>query len=174
MERSDRCVFHEFAGDKPEWADVISLIDNGKPPPWRVEAGYAAGQKPPDDFPTVPCAACRWIFGPLRHAPMNEGGVIFLFGKLAEPLGFMIDDGIQPAFPDCEAKRQVGQDAWQNVTIEFEYESRNFRDHCHPSEGCDIIVCWRHNWPDCPKNLEVIALSEEVERLRNLQTTEVL
>jgi hypothetical protein len=60
----------------------------------------------------------------------------------------------------------VGPDAWQGVNIEFEYESRNFRVHGHPPEGCDIIVCWIHNWPDCPPGLEVIALSEEVKRFK--------
>jgi hypothetical protein len=48
--------------------------------------------------------------------------------------------------------------------IEFEYESRNFREHGHPPDGCDMIICWIHNWPECPANLEVIALKDEIER----------
>ena len=31
-----------------------------------------------------------------------------------------------------------------------------------PSSESDILVCWTHNWEDCPANLEVIALSEVV------------
>ena len=42
--------------------------------------------------------------------------------------------------------------------IEFEYESRNFLRHLHDPSQCDIIVCWKHNWPECP--LEVIELSK--------------
>ena len=45
---------------------------------------------------------------------------------------------------------------WQLVPIEFEYESRNFLQHLHDPNGCDLIVCWEHNWPECP--LEVVEL----------------
>jgi len=31
----------------------------------------------------------------------------------------------------------------------------------HDVDGCDLIVCWSHNWPDCP--LEVLALENVVE-----------
>jgi hypothetical protein len=33
----------------------------------------------------------------------------------------------------------------------------------HPLDGCDGIVCWINNWPECP--LEVIELKSVVERL---------
>jgi len=102
--------------------------------------------------------------GGLRNAPVNEQGVVFLFGVLAERLGFRVE-ALQNGFPDCEAKRLIAPDVWQTVDIEFEYKSRNFRQHGHPPEGCDMIVCWVHNWPECPKSLEVIALSEEIKRL---------
>jgi hypothetical protein len=72
---------------------------------------------------------------------------------------------VHSGFPDCEAIRRVAPDRWQRVLIEFEYESRNFRDHGHPSAARDIIVCWRHNWPDCPKHLEVLELSRVVQPL---------
>ncbi len=101
----------------------------------------------------------------MRYAPANEQGIIFLFGIVAERLGFHVES-FQIAFPDCEAKQRVGPAGWQSVRIEFEYASRNFRDHGHLPEACDIIVCWEHNWPECPKNLEVIALKDELERLK--------
>jgi hypothetical protein len=28
----------------------------------------------------------------------------------------------------------------------------------HDVSGCDMIVCWIHNWPECP--LEVVELRE--------------
>jgi hypothetical protein len=28
-----------------------------------------------------------------------------------------------------------------------------------------VIVCWRHNWADCPANIEVIELSSIMKRL---------
>jgi hypothetical protein len=91
----------------------------------------------------------------LTYAPTNEAGVVLLFGSVAREMGFAILR-VQTEFPDCEAMRQVEPNRLQRVRIEFEYESRNFVTHMHPVEGCDLIVCWSHNWPECP--LEVLEL----------------
>jgi hypothetical protein len=95
--------------------------------------------------------------GPLAYAPVNELGVVFLFGWMAPQLGYVVHR-IQPEFPDCEAMRLVGEDKCQLVKIEFEHESRNFLKHMHDVNGCDLIICWRHNWPECP--LEVLELKK--------------
>lgn len=95
-------------------------------------------------------------FRGLLHAPVNEQGVVFLFATLAADLGFLVESLI-PGFPDCEAKRRVGP-TWERVRIEFEYESRNFRLHRHDPQHCDLIVCWEHNWPECP--IEVLELKK--------------
>lgn len=95
--------------------------------------------------------------GPLTFAPTNEAGVLAAFACYARELGFTILR-LQAAFPDCEALREVGPNKGQRVLIELEYESRNFLDHMHPITGCDLIVCWINNWPDCP--LEVIELKK--------------
>ena len=87
--------------------------------------------------------------GPLAYAPVNELGVVFLFGWMAPQLGYVVHR-IQPEFPDCEAMRLVGEDKCQLVRIEFEHESRNFLKHMHDVKGCDLIICWKHNWPECP------------------------
>lgn len=99
----------------------------------------------------------------LRHEPLNEQGVVLLFGILARDLGFVVE-AIQTSFPDCEAKRQISPNRWERLRIEFEFESRNFEAHGHPVDGCDVIVCWRHNWPECPARLEVIELSSVVTK----------
>jgi hypothetical protein len=100
----------------------------------------------------------------MAHAPTNEMGVLFLFGILAADLGFRVDR-VQAAFPDCEAKREVAPGKWEGVLVELELYSRNFKSHRHDSRGCHVIVCWKHNWPDCPEWLEVIELSKVVKRL---------
>ena len=89
---------------------------------------------------------------------------MFLFGMVARELGYLVEV-LQVGYPDCEAKRQVEPGEWQRVRIEFEYESRNFRDHGHSPVGCDIIVCWRHNWQECPANLEVVELKSVIQTL---------
>lgn len=101
--------------------------------------------------PTRPCG--------LAYEPVNEMGVMALFCMLSRQLGFVIES-VQSGFPDCEAKMEVEPGRWQHFRIEFEYESRNFRDHRHDPEKCDLIVCWRHNWKDCPANLQVLELSK--------------
>jgi hypothetical protein len=73
-------------------------------------------------------------FRGLRHEPVNEQGVVLLFGMVAKELGYTVE-AVQSAFPDCEAKRQIGPQRWQRVHLEFEFESRNFRDHGHPLTG---------------------------------------
>jgi hypothetical protein len=92
---------------------------------------------------------------PLSHSPTNELGVVFLFGVVARELGFMVMR-LQAAFPDCEAMHEVEPGRWQRVRIEFEFESRNFVSHMHAAEDCDLIVCWNHNWRNCP--LDVLEL----------------
>ena len=103
-------------------------------------------------------------FRGLRHEPVNEQGVVLLFGMVAKELGYIVE-AVQSAFPDCEAKRQIGPERWQRVHLEFEFESRNFLRHGHSPAGCDVIVCWRHNWPDCPAHLEVLELSSLIRSL---------
>ncbi len=93
----------------------------------------------------------------MAHAPTNEAGVIFLFGVLAAGLGFRVER-LQTVFPDCEAKREVRPGMWERVRIEFEFESRSFKDHRHDPARCHVIVCWKHNWPECPEGLEVVEL----------------
>src|SRR5205807_7974400 len=103
--------------------------------------------------------------GPLAYAPMNELGVVFLFGWMAPQLGYVVHR-IQPEFPDCEAMRLVGEDRCELVKAEFEYESRNFLKHMHDVKGADLIICWRHNWPECP--MEVLELRTEIQKLKFL------
>jgi hypothetical protein len=112
----------------------------------------------------------RPVYGPplatggIAHAPLNELGVVFLFGMLAEKLGFVVMR-IQKEFPDCEAMREVEPGRWQLEQIEFEYQSRNFLTHGHDPALCDVIVCWEHNWPECPERLEVIELKSRMQDL---------
>ncbi|MBX3387985.1 MAG: hypothetical protein KF691_00875 [Phycisphaeraceae bacterium] len=87
--------------------------------------------------------------------PVNEQGVVALFGEMAKELGFVIDR-IGTRFPDCVAHRKVGGE-WRMVRIEFEFLSSRFD---HDPEGCDLVVCWKNDWPGCP--VKVLALEEKV------------
>lgn len=127
-------------------------------PPWRSTGARASG--PP------------LAFRGMASAPVNEMGVVLLFGMVAADIGYAVD-AIGTAFPDCHGRRLVTGGAagamgvadsrWEPVRIEFEYRSRTFFYHGHDVEGCDVIICWQHDWPDCP--LEVLALEDVVASL---------
>jgi hypothetical protein len=102
-------------------------------------------------------------FRGLVYSPLNENGVIFLFGKVVEDLNMYIEE-IKPGFPDCIARRFVGK-GWERVAVEFEYKSSNFKAHKHDHQKCDVIICWKHDWADCP--IEVIELKDRIKELDN-------
>lgn len=171
--------FREFAEGNPEWNDVLALLPVQRPDVKLMETNQdisEMSQEPAMDPLSSPTSKKytklndRPVYGNhidfrgLRHEPVNENGVIFLFGIVARELGYSVE-AVQAGFPDCEAKRQIDPGKWQRVRIEFEYESRSFRDHGHPADRCDIIVCWRHNWPECPNHIEVVELSKVIKKL---------
>lgn len=104
------------------------------------------------------------VFTPgLLHAPTNEMGVIHLFGMMCWKLGYIVES-LRTAFPDCEAKRCIDRQngRWQRVRIEFEFATSHFQRHGHDPRGCDLIVCWIHDWPACP--VEVLELSSVLHK----------
>ncbi len=162
-------AFRKFARGKAEWADVLALLPAPATRPLLSKTARLRTSEtslfsmPTKKLQHAPLKDRATYGNPMhlpgfRHEPVNEQGVILLFGMLAEELGYMVET-VQSGFPDCEAKRQIAPNRWQRVNIEFEFESRNFRAHGHPVSGCDVIVCWRHNWEDCPGHIEVLELS---------------
>ena len=147
----------ENAPDFPYGDELARRIARGR--------GTAAARPAPVAWPSAGGRACGAPLGwrALLHAPVNEQGVVLAFGMMAETLGFAVE-GVGIAFPDCLAKRRVATDRWETVRIEFEFRSRSFRDHAHDPAGCDLVVCWEHDWADCP--VEVLALADAVARLR--------
>ena len=100
-------------------------------------------------------------FEGLIYGPLNENGVIFLFSKIHDRLGIKIE-AIQATYPDAKARRKTAR-GWEDVWIEFEYKSSQFKIHKHDPKECDIIICWEHDWKECP--IEVIELKSEIQKL---------
>lgn len=98
----------------------------------------------------------------MAYEPVNEMGVVMLFSMWSERLGFVIEFA-QAKFPDCKAKMEVEPGRWQDVDIEFEMYSANFKEHQHDAKKCDLIICWKHNWPDCPEDIMVLEMSKVVK-----------
>ena len=159
-------AFVEFANNKPEWRKVLTYTIRSIKKGGRWSTRRRNSTRAPRRarrLPDRPVCGERIDHEAMLHAPANEQGVVFLFAMMARRLGFYVV-GLQTAFPDCLAMRELVPGSLQPVRIEFEYESRNFQVHRHRADGCEIIVCWEHNWKECPKNLEVIALKDEIER----------
>jgi len=85
--------------------------------------------------------------------PANEAETIAFYQAAQDRWGWRIVH-LQREFPDAVIENARGQ----VLVVEFEYESRNFYYHGHDPRGCDLVICWRHNWPDAP--LPVWALED--------------
>jgi hypothetical protein len=97
-------------------------------------------------------------FRGMVYGPVNEMGVVALFAKVCEEMGFIIEE-VRAEFPDCIARQQVKK-GWERIGIEFEYRSSNFARHGHDPELCDLIVCWEHDWETSP--VKVLSLKSYV------------
>jgi hypothetical protein len=148
-------------GLEEQWGDVLEAAKKyrreGRTGGWRRKPiPLSSNPRILNDRPLYGAPVLRTALG---FAPVNEIGVVFLFGAMANQLGFMVT-WIGTQFPDIEAFREVEPGRWQRVRIEVEFQSRNFLQHFHDAKECDLIVCWEHNWPECP--LEVIELKTKI------------
>jgi len=163
--------FREHFGDSGSWEDVLELVErhSQKQKPRQTVLNQQPNRQRKDQRWHEKLAS-RQIYGDpidfrgLRYETVNEQGVVFLFGMVARELGYLVE-AVQSGFPDCEAKRKISKGQWQPVKIEFEFESRNFVEHGHNPESCDVVVCWIDNWAERPPDIEVLVLSEAIKRL---------
>jgi hypothetical protein len=102
-------------------------------------------------------------FRGMVYGPVNEFGVVALFAKLCEEIGFIIEE-IRAEYPDCIARRQMKR-GWERVAIEFEYRSSNFVRHGHDPDLCDLIVCWEHDWESSP--VQVLSLKQYIAQFKS-------
>lgn len=148
------------------WKDVIGIIEVEMKSRRNFSRTGAIGvAEPPLETHKRPSFGDPLTHLPIVHAPTCENAVLFLFGAMANDLGFKVRR-MQAAFPDCLAVRRVRENQWEDVKIELELMSRNFAAHGHDPKGCDLIVCWEHNWPECP--LEVVELRKEIARIAKI------
>jgi hypothetical protein len=103
-------------------------------------------------------------FRGLVYSPINEQGVVFLFGKVSKDLNIEVEE-IKTGFPDAICRVRTGR-GYARRRMEFEFRSSDFQKHGHPVEGCDMIVCWEHDWTECPEKIEVISLQDVINELK--------
>ena len=96
-----------------------------------------------------------------EFAPRSEQEVVALFGLMLPRLNrrFLINE-VREQFPDCQAWEINGSAERKLVRIEFELRASNFATHKHNERGCDLIVCWEDDWPNC--KIERLELRSEI------------
>ena len=80
----------------------------------------------------------------LNDEPKSEQEVLFLFAHLHADLGFPSILKVQANFPDVIAV----DDNRNPVKIEIEFRASHFLGHGHPTDGCDVVVCWEDDMGD--------------------------
>jgi hypothetical protein len=124
-----------------------------------------AEKKPEETFRTLEAHETGDILGirGIVYEPINEQGVILLFAALAYELDYRIE-AIRIRFPDALLKRKNQRGNWVPCKAEFEFRSSDFKAHGHNASQCDLIICWKHDWQECP--IEVLELSTAAKRFR--------
>ncbi len=166
--------------DELELKASMSMQDDSLPISVKIEeAGTAPVVKPPKGGdkmngnqkikliaktikPKIPKKARKMLGEPvhfrgLRYAPVNRTGVAFLFGMVSHEVGYIVE-ALRPDTPNCEGKRCLDtvRDRWEQIRVEFEFRSSDYQKQGKSEDDADIIVCWKHDWEDCP--LEVLEL----------------
>ncbi len=128
---------------KPKAVGVQARIPEPEPPPRKAQVGELID------------------FRGLRFAPVNALGVAYLFGMISRELGFIVES-VGIGYPQCDGKRRIEPEGliWEYLLMQFEYRSTDFRANAFSAEECDLIVCWIHDWEDCP--IEVLELKSRL------------
>ena len=98
------------------------------------------------------------VFRALRVFP-NEKMVIFLFGCLYRYFKFV-------GAMELGHEEKGDLDGWvyhesnpqEPLIAELEAFSSNFKRHGHDEKRCNLIICWEHDWKECPDNIDVLEL----------------
>ncbi len=102
-------------------------------------------------------------FRSMVYAPLNEAGVVLLFSKVMDDLGIIYESSPISGF-DMVGRIKTDQ-GFELKHVEFEYRSSNFRTHGHDASMVDYLVCWEHDWANCPEGLEVLELKQIIKNL---------
>ncbi|HAF27931.1 MAG TPA: hypothetical protein DCG75_02685 [Bacteroidales bacterium] len=106
----------------------------------------------------------------LDESPVNEQGVVLLFGKVHFAIGFPTIIKVQQDFPDCKAYSIIGGE-YHRANIEFKFKSASYfrsrRSIKEWEERVNYLVCWEHNsksFNEKIRTVQVIALKDELKK----------
>ncbi len=93
--------------------------------------------------------------------PHNEMGVVFLFGRFYDILGFEGIIHIGTRCPDCIVVKQG-----KSLRVEFEHRASNYLNHRHALTQADLLVCWTQ---DMDLAIETIELKSALRARQRFQ-----
>lgn len=105
----------------------------------------------------------------LEESPVNEQGIVLLFGKIHFAIGFPSIIKVQQEFPDCLAYSNIGGQL-HRAKIEFKFRSgsyyRSRRSLNEWNKEVDYLICWEHDCKSLSKkiNVQIISLKDELNR----------
>lgn len=110
---------------KAENAETVQGVNSRQSPPQEMPAAVKkAPSVSANTHPAVNRKSPAQLYGEpidfrgFRHAPINEQGVVYLFGMVSRELGFYIE-AVQQGFPDCEGKylHDAKKNLWAKARI---------------------------------------------------------
>jgi hypothetical protein len=93
--------------------------------------------------------------------PHNEMGVVVLFGRFYDLLGFEGIVHVGTRCPDCIAVRQG-----RTLRVEFEHRSSNYLNHRHALTQADVLVCWTADADLAIETIELKSALRDRQRYR--------
>jgi hypothetical protein len=97
----------------------------------------------------------------MRWTPTNEMGVVALFVEFRRELSirFPVIEIIRTRFPDAAVFEESSR-GYVRRYIEFEFRSSGYKSHIKSNRKCHYVVCWDHDWKECP--IPVVDLKQEI------------
>jgi DNA-binding MarR family transcriptional regulator len=96
--------------------------------------------------------------------PHNEMGVVFLFGRFYDVLGFEGIVHVGTRCPDCIVVRQG-----RTVRVEFEHRSSNYLNHRHALTQADVLVCWTADMDLAMETIELKSALQDRQRFQKVK-----
>jgi len=152
------------------WPDEGGDVGDPLLPDYHIEIHDS--QKPviiPDLTPEPPLEGRlkgeRFHFRGMQFPPADRVGVVFLFGMVANELGFFLETvGEGSGFNGFRTHR-LDETEWSPVRLLFVHHSAELIDKKDEIAVYTHLVCWEHDWSQCP--LPVLALSVLIQELPN-------
>jgi hypothetical protein len=132
--------FREFAKGKPEWNDVLALLPIQTTSVRSTDISQAISEIPTesarDSFSSATPQKYKKLndrpvygnpidFRGLRHEPVNENGVIFLFGIVARELGYSVE-AVQAGFLIAKQSGKLAQASGHGFVLSLNMKAAIF------------------------------------------------